>query len=140
VLNKPGPLDLEEMRIVRAHPLVGAELIRAAGLPLAARFVLEHHEWMDGSGYPAGLRGDEISLEGRILHAADAYAAMTSDRPYRKAMGVEEAIAELRDGSGRQFDARVAEVLEDVVRAREVAWSLTPAELLAPPEVSSVSR
>jgi diguanylate cyclase (GGDEF)-like protein/putative nucleotidyltransferase with HDIG domain len=115
VLNKPGPLDDDEMQLVRTHPVLGAELVRAWGEPAAARFVLEHHERIDGTGYPAGLAGDAITLEGRILHAVDAFTAMTSDRPYRAASTTEEAIAELRAMSGTQFDADVARALEQVL-------------------------
>jgi HD-GYP domain-containing protein (c-di-GMP phosphodiesterase class II) len=84
-----------------------------------AQFVLEHHERIDGTGYPYGLAGDAISLEGRILHAVDAYAAMTADRPYRSAMPAADARAELRRGSGSQFDEDVVRVLEEVVSARD---------------------
>jgi diguanylate cyclase (GGDEF)-like protein/putative nucleotidyltransferase with HDIG domain len=112
VLNKPGALDEAEMRIVRTHPLVGAELVRAWGFSAAAQFVLEHHEHMDGRGYPAGIAGEAITLEGRILHVVDAFTAMTSDRPYRRAMSVEDAFAELRRLSGTQFDETVVRALE----------------------------
>ncbi len=115
ILNKPGALDEEEMQVIRAHPVVGAELLRAAGMDGIARFVLEHHERIDGRGYPEGLAGEEITLEGRILHAVDAYAAMTADRPYRSAMSIGEAVEELRRGSGTQFDPVVARVLEEIV-------------------------
>jgi diguanylate cyclase (GGDEF)-like protein/putative nucleotidyltransferase with HDIG domain len=127
ILTKPGPLDAEEMSIVRTHPVVGAELVRAAGLPAASRFVLEHHERVDGTGYPAGLAGDSISLEGRILHAVDAYAAMTTDRPYRCAMSADKAIAELLRASGTQFDARVARALVEALAARDAqspSWTV----------------
>ena len=98
--------------------------MRAWGEPGAARFVLEHHERMDGTGYPSGLAGDEISLEGRILHAVDAFTAMTSDRPYRGASSVEEAVAELRAMSGTQFDADVARALEQVLAGATPDWSV----------------
>jgi diguanylate cyclase (GGDEF)-like protein/putative nucleotidyltransferase with HDIG domain len=111
VLNKPGPLSDAEMQLVRTHPVLGAELVRAWGDPVAAQFVLEHHERVDGSGYPAGLSGDEISLEGRILHAVDAFAAMTSDRPYRSAIPAADALAELSALAGAQFDEEVVRVL-----------------------------
>jgi diguanylate cyclase (GGDEF)-like protein/putative nucleotidyltransferase with HDIG domain len=124
VLNKPGPLDDDEMQLVRTHPVLGAELVRAWGEPGAARFVLEHHERMDGKGYPAGLSGDEISLEGRILHAVDAFTAMTSDRPYRGASSVDEAVAELRAMSGTQFDADVARALEQVLAGGTPDWTV----------------
>jgi putative nucleotidyltransferase with HDIG domain len=125
VLNKPGPLDHDETQLVRTHPVLGAELVRAWGDPVAARFVLEHHERMDGTGYPAGLAGEEITLEGRILHAVDAFTAMTSDRPYRGASTIDEAIAELRAMSGTQFDADVAQALEQVLTSG--AADATPA-------------
>jgi diguanylate cyclase (GGDEF)-like protein/putative nucleotidyltransferase with HDIG domain len=125
VLNKPGPLDDEEMQLVRTHPVLGAELVRAWGEPTAAQFVLEHHERVDGAGYPAGLSGDEITLEGRILHAVDAFTAMTSERPYRGATTTEEAIAELRSLSGAQFDPDVARALEQVLTDRDAPdWTV----------------
>jgi len=111
ILAKPGPLDDEELRILRTHPIVGAELLSAWGLSRAARFVLEHHEHVDGSGYPAGLRDDEITLEARVIHVADAYVAMTMDRPYRAAMDCEAAFAELEHHRGTQFDADVVDRL-----------------------------
>ncbi|MEA2422294.1 MAG: hypothetical protein QOF55_1393, partial [Thermoleophilaceae bacterium] len=119
VLNKPGPLDEAEMQLVRTHPVLGAELVRAWGDPTAAQFVLEHHERIDGTGYPAGLTGPEISLEGRILHAVDAYSAMTSERPYRGARSREGALAELRALSGTQFDVAVVRALEQILEARK---------------------
>ncbi|MEA2437989.1 MAG: hypothetical protein QOF65_2545 [Thermoleophilaceae bacterium] len=125
VLNKPGPLEDDEMQLVRTHPLLGAELVRAWGEPAAAQFVLEHHERIDGTGYPAGLTGDEISLEGRILHAVDALTAMTSDRPYRGADTMDHAIAELRALSGKQFDAAVVRALEQVLAGGEAPdWTV----------------
>jgi HD-GYP domain-containing protein (c-di-GMP phosphodiesterase class II) len=125
VLNKPGPLDHDEMQLVRTHPLLGAELVRAWGEPAAAQFVLEHHERVDGTGYPAGLAGEAISLEGRILHAVDAVVAMTSDRPYRGAGTTEHALAELRALSGTQFDPDVVKAVEQVLAGRSAPdWSV----------------
>jgi HD-GYP domain-containing protein (c-di-GMP phosphodiesterase class II) len=125
VLNKPGPLDDDEMQLVRTHSLLGAELVRAWGEPAAAQFVLEHHERIDGTGYPFGLSGDEISLEGRILHAVDAFAAITSERPYRRAETSEHALAELRKQSGTQFDPDVVQALEQVLASRDTPdWSV----------------
>lgn len=111
ILMKPGPLDEDEFRIVETHPLVGAELLVAWGLPGPARFVLQHHERMDGNGYPHGLAADEIALESRIIHAADAYVAMTLDRPYRAGCTSVEALAELVRHQGTQFDAEVVDAL-----------------------------
>ena len=125
VLNKPGALDEGEMSLVRTHPVLGAELVRAWGEPAAAQFVLEHHERVDGNGYPQGLAGEAITLEGRILHAVDAFSAMTSDRPYRGAGTVADALAELRAMSGTQFDADVVRALEQVLRAEDTPeWSV----------------
>ncbi|MEA2409848.1 MAG: hypothetical protein QOC77_409 [Thermoleophilaceae bacterium] len=125
ILSKPGPLDHDEMQLVRTHPLLGAELVRAWGEPAAAQFVLEHHERVDGTGYPAGLAGEAISLEGRILHAVDAVVAMTSDRPYRGAGTTEHALAELRALSGTQFDPDVVKAVEQVLAGRSAPdWSV----------------
>jgi putative nucleotidyltransferase with HDIG domain len=121
ILNKPGRLNEHEFRIVQTHPLVGAELLRAWGLDVAAEFVAQHHERLDGSGYPARLAGDDIALEARIIHVADAYVAMTLDRPYRKAMTPKAACEELQRHSGSQFDAAVVEALLDRVRSAQLA-------------------
>lgn len=138
VLNKPGPLDEEEMRLVRMHPLLGAELVSAWGDAAAARFVLEHHERIDGTGYPHGLAAPQISLEGRILHAVDAFAAITSDRPYRGAQTREHAIRELRALSGTQFDGAVVRALEQVVAERdEPEWTV---DTLATPRQAAGQR
>jgi diguanylate cyclase (GGDEF)-like protein/putative nucleotidyltransferase with HDIG domain len=118
ILEKAGPLDADEFRIIKTHPLVGAELLRSWGLAKAATIVLQHHERMDGSGYPAGLRGDQICRESRIVHVADAYVAMVRDRPYRKAITREAAFAELERHAGTQFDASVVAALIAVERGR----------------------
>jgi diguanylate cyclase (GGDEF)-like protein/putative nucleotidyltransferase with HDIG domain len=121
ILNKPGRLNEQEYRIVQTHPVVGAELLRAWGLDVAAQFVAQHHEHVDGSGYPLGLAGDDIALEARIIHVADAYVAMTLDRPYRSAMTPEEALAELQRHSATQFDADVVAALTAQARSARVA-------------------
>jgi diguanylate cyclase (GGDEF)-like protein/putative nucleotidyltransferase with HDIG domain len=114
ILSKPGPLDEEEFRIVKTHPIVGAELLEAWGLTAAATIVRQHHERVDGKGYPKGLRGSEILIESRIVHVADAFMAMTLDRPYRAALSHEQAIAELLRHSGTQFDPDVVTALLEV--------------------------
>jgi diguanylate cyclase (GGDEF)-like protein/putative nucleotidyltransferase with HDIG domain len=118
ILNKAGPLDDDEFRIIKTHTVVGAELLRSWGLPGPATIVVQHHERIDGSGYPAGLRGDEICIESRIVHAADAYIAMIRDRPYREAMRQDDAFAELARHSGTQFDAAVVSALIELERSR----------------------
>lgn len=111
ILNKPGPLDDEEFRLVKTHPVIGAELLGAWGMDCAAQIVAQHHERVDGCGYPFGLRGEEITLEGRILHVADAFTAMTLDRPYRGALSEAAAIEELVRHSGTQFDELVVDAM-----------------------------
>jgi putative nucleotidyltransferase with HDIG domain len=115
VLLKSGPLTLEERDEIRRHPRAGAQLV----LPLrrarhALPYVLFHHEWWDGSGYPTGIRGRSIPVEARVLAVADAFDAMTSPRPYRHALSRERALAEIDACAGTQFDPHVAELFVDV--------------------------
>jgi len=121
IVVKPGPLTAAETALVRTHPLVGAELARAAGHGAVARFIREHHENVDGTGYPAGLRGAEIALESRILRAVDAYLAMTQDRPYRAALAPVAAADELCRCAGGDFDPAVVDALLGVLADRERA-------------------
>lgn len=95
---------------MRRHCEIGNRIAQASPdlLPIAD-WILKHHEWWNGSGYPLGLKGKDIPLECRIISIADAYDAMTNDRPYRKALTHEEAIAELKLGSGEQFDPQLVE-------------------------------
>ncbi|MDA0171980.1 diguanylate cyclase [Solirubrobacter taibaiensis] len=111
ILNKPAALTDDEYVTMQAHATLGFEIVQAAGLPQEARWVRHHHERVDGRGYPDGLAGDAIPLESRIILVADAYEAMTSDRPYRNAPGQAFAVQELQRGAGTQFDARVVEAL-----------------------------
>jgi len=109
ILRKPGPLSRREQLIVRRHTLVGDRLLALTPClpPLVRDVVAYHHERWDGSGYPYGLRGEEIPLAARIFAVADAYDALTNDRPYRSAVPVGEAIAELRACAAAQFDPGV---------------------------------
>ncbi len=110
ILLKPGPLEPAEWEEVRSHPVVGERIVEPAGFhPQVVAAIRHHHEDWSGGGYPDGLAGEEIPLLARIISAADAYDAMTSDRPYRRARTAEEAIEELRRGAGRQFDPRVVD-------------------------------
>ena len=116
VLRKPGALNAEEWMVMRRHPVSGAEMLRRVpGLEGVAAIVRHHHEHFDGSGYPFGLRGDEIPVASRIISACDAYDAMISDRPYRSALGHALALRELRNCAGTQFDPEVVEGLIEVV-------------------------
>ncbi len=115
ILNKPGMLSKEEFEKLKLHSVVGAELLKMGGLEEIATIVKYHHERCDGRGYPDGLKEGEIPIESRILCVIDAFDAMTSDRPYRKAMTVEQAIEELRKKSGTQFDPKVVEAFLDLI-------------------------
>lgn len=120
ILLKPGTLSDSEMEQMRHHPLIGANILKPVAFPWAITPVVRHHhEAWDGSGYPAGLRGEEIPLLARILTVADSYEAMTADRPYRAGMATSAAIAELRACSGTQFDPRVVEAFVEVVERLE---------------------
>lgn len=116
ILLKPGPLDPDETREMRRHPELSSYIVADLELPAVVKqMVRSHHERYDGAGYPDGLAGEEIPLAGRILSVADAFDAMTSDRPYRKAMPPEAARREIQDMAGSQFCPRVVSALMDVL-------------------------
>ena len=112
ILRKEEKLTNKEYQIIKRHPEIGYEILRNVPyLKDIAKIVLEHHEWVDGSGYPDGLEGDSIHGMAKILCVADAYDAMTSERPYRKKpLSIEEAIEELKGNKGIQFDPDVIDV------------------------------
>ncbi len=112
ILQKPGALNEEEWEIMRSHPVIGEQILAdVPGFEAIAKAVRHEHERWDGGGYPDGIAGEQIPLASRIVLACDAYHAMTSDRPYRKAMPIETALDELRENAGSQFDPRVADAL-----------------------------
>jgi PAS domain S-box-containing protein len=116
ILRKPGPLTPEERQEIERHTEVGHRLLcdsQSELLQMAARIALTHHEWFDGSGYPRGLGGEEIPIEGRIVAVADVFDILLSDRPYRPAMSTEEAIEVIREGRETQFDPEVVDALLD---------------------------
>ena len=115
ILHKPAALAADEQEQMREHVGVGHGILVSAELPVEADWVLHHHERYDGTGYPAGLRGEEIPLESRILAVADAFEAMTGTRPYREQLTNSDALAELRRGVDTQFDASCVEALAEVV-------------------------
>ncbi|MDI3270434.1 MAG: HD-GYP domain-containing protein, partial [Bacillota bacterium] len=113
ILSKPGPLTDEEWAVMKTHSARGEAIIsQIPGLKKVAKIIRHHHERYAGGGYPDGIRGEEIPLGSRIVAAVDAFDAMTTDRVYRKARPVKEALAELRREAGRQFDPQVVEALE----------------------------
>ena len=105
ILVKPGKITLQEYELIKNHVQAGYDLLKQVTFPWEiARPVLEHHERLDGSGYPNGLKGEEISMEGRILAVADVVESMASFRPYRAALGVERALAEIQRGRSILYD------------------------------------
>jgi putative nucleotidyltransferase with HDIG domain len=116
LLLKPGRLTRQEFHQVAVHPQIGAEILAAVNFPFpVAELVHSHHERWDGSGYPRGLKGAEIPLTARILSVADCLDALISDRPYRSAFSLEEAMEVLRRGRGKTFDSAVVDALLEVL-------------------------
>jgi diguanylate cyclase (GGDEF)-like protein len=151
ILNKPGKLSEDEYERMRAHSVLGYEIVSAAELATEAEWVRHHHERYDGNGYPDRIAGDAIPLESRIIFVADAFEAMTADRPYRRAPGREFALEELRRNAGTQFDPAVVAALIRVVDGPprgsgdlidSGAWAQdapAPVELATPGSTSSSS-
>jgi putative nucleotidyltransferase with HDIG domain len=121
ILWKPTALDEEEWKIVKSHPETGASILGGIKfLEKAIDIVRHHHERLDGRGYPDGLKGDELSLNARIACVADSFDAMTSDRPYRDALTVKEALAQMEQKVGTQFDPRVTEIFARLIGRGDV--------------------
>src|SRR5208282_4355522 len=121
VLDKPGALEPGEMQIMQDHVKIGVRILEPIpcfreALPMVA----QHHEWFDGSGYPAGLAGENISLHARIIAVADCYDALVSDRPYRKGLPQRQALEMMRQNSGTQFDPMIIEVFMLLARAGQL--------------------
>lgn len=130
ILLKPAALDQHEWEIMKGHAQAGAEILsQIPALAQYAPIVAAHHERFDGRGYPYGLRGDELTLESRVVSVADSFHAMISDRPYRRALSYGEAIVALNDGRGTQWDGSIVEVM--VALAAEERNSSVDASLSA---------
>jgi HD-GYP domain-containing protein (c-di-GMP phosphodiesterase class II) len=118
ILTRPGPLTETEMALVRTHPEVAFGILTPIDFGhAAAEVILQHHERLDGSGYPRGLKGDEILPQALVLAVADVVEAMSSHRPYRPALGTAAALAELRENAGRLYHADVVAACERVFAA-----------------------
>jgi hypothetical protein len=116
ILNKPSSLTKAEYNTVKQHPIWGYNSLKEAkSLQSISKYVLHHHEWWNGFGYPEGLKGDEIPLISQIISISDAYDAMTSDRPYRKSLGENKALEIIKQNKGKQFSPRVVECFLDII-------------------------
>ena len=125
LLVRPGALAPDERRLVERHPAIGADLLDPLGLPCeVTSAVRHHHEWWDGRGYPDGLYGDQIPLVARILSIADAYDAMSSNRPYRRALEPSEVLRELRRFAGVQFDPELVKEFLAMIEASDIELQL----------------
>ena len=119
ILDKPGRLTDQEFDIIKSHPVIGDTILTPIpAFKAIIPMVRQHHERWDGKGYPDGLSGEAITLEARIMAVADVYDAMTSDRPYRKGMGLEQAIAVIKSEAGRQLDPVVVEAFLELMKER----------------------
>lgn len=118
-LSRPGKLSSEAFQVIKTHPRIGWEIIRNIDFPWpVAEMVRQHHECLDGSGYPDGLKGDEIILEARIIAVADVFEAIVSHRPYRPALGLAAAVDEIQRNSGNHYDPAVVRACLDLVEER----------------------
>lgn len=115
ILNKPGRLTGEEIDTIKLHPVYGKRLVEGTFLEHIGIFIIQHHERLDGSGYPHGLKSEDIMLESRIISVADAFDAMTTDRPYKNGLSAAEAIAELKSLAGKHYDESVLCALENAL-------------------------
>ena len=117
ILNKPGALTKEEMDVIKTHTTNGALILKDfSSLPNIIEGAKYHHERYDGKGYPEGIKGEDIPLVARIIGVADAFDAMNSDRCYRKAFPIEKIVAELEEGSGKQFDPEIVKVMLELIK------------------------
>jgi putative nucleotidyltransferase with HDIG domain len=139
ILMKNGRLTNEEYDIIKKHPVIGDQIVSPLGLaPCERDIIRHHHERIDGNGYPDGLKGDEISALARVVSVADAFDAMTSTRSYRKALSIDEALAELRRFSGEQFDQSIVEELAKGIHTGEIRVTSAAERLQATPSEMAV--
>jgi len=130
ILSKPGRLSEVEYRLIRTHPAAAYKILQSIDVPWSlADIVYQHHERMDGSGYPNGLKGDEILMEARIISVADTVEAMSSHRPYRAAKGLEAALDEVTSRRGILFDPEAVDACLRLFREERFSFSETGNDL-----------
>lgn len=121
ILSKPGRLSDIEFSLIKLHPQNSYEILNSIDFPWPiAELVLQHHERIDGSGYPRQLKGDEIMLESKILAVADVVEAMAAHRPYRPAPGIEQALKEINKNKGKLYDPVVVEITNQIIKDKEI--------------------
>jgi putative nucleotidyltransferase with HDIG domain len=124
ILLKPGKLTEEEYEIIKKHPVIGYEILsKSVRLKEVAEIVLYHHEWYSGGGYPFGMKGEDIPFLSRILCLADAFHALVSDRPYRKAFSVEKAMEIIREETPLKFDPKLVDILSEMVDSEKLRFT-----------------
>ena len=127
ILNKKGGLTEAEFEIIKKHPEAGYDVLKSIEFPWpVADIIRQHHERLDGSGYPRGLKGDEIFLESRIISVADVVEAMTFKRPYRPALGIDAALAEIEKGRGALYDSEAVDICVSLFREKGFEFEETP--------------
>lgn len=125
ILSKPGHLSRAEFELIKAHPQAGYDILKSVEFPWpVADAILQHHEHLDGSGYPNGLKGEAIMLEARIIAVADVVEAMASHRPYRPAVGLENALEDIRSSAGIQYDEAAVQACLRLFREDGYRWPL----------------
>jgi putative nucleotidyltransferase with HDIG domain len=124
ILNKSGKLSPKEFSLIKDHPQTGCKILRDAGLPFCpiTHMVLQYHERLNGSGYPQGLRANSIALGAAILAVADVVEAMSSNRPYRPALGIDAALSEIKGNKGRLYDPDAVDACERLLKKKELQF------------------
>jgi HD-GYP domain-containing protein (c-di-GMP phosphodiesterase class II) len=143
IINKPGPLSSAERQVMQTHTIEGERMLQRVGgfLDEVGRIVRASHERWDGSGYPDGLKGEEIPIEARIVCCCDAFNAMTTNRSYRTALSTDVALEEVRRNAGTQFDPHVAAVLVELIeRGNGMAPAIPPPPREAPSAGDAAGR
>ncbi len=115
ILKKPGRLTDEEFEYIKRHPGDGAEMVKKTSYEYIWQIIEQHHERLDGSGYPHGLKGNEILIEAKIIAVSDTYDAMTTDRPYRKGLSPIQTVEELKRLSGIHYEKEIVDVMVDIL-------------------------